>query len=314
MLCGWCGQLLAEKKLVILVGPTAVGKSQIAVRLALDFKGEIINCDSRQVYRGFDIGTDKPDPEWLRLVPHHLIDIAEPEEQFTAASFVAEALKAINEIVSRQHLPLVVGGTGLYIKALTEGLFPGPGRDPEIRRRLEEEGRLHGFPHLHSRLMVIDPEYGRKIHPHDRVRIIRALEIYALTGQPISEHFKKTRGYLEGFLTIKIGLKLEREKLNRRIDERVERMFERGLVEEVKKLLARGISPQAPAFQSLGYKQVLRHLRGEISLEEARELTKKETRQYAKRQMTWFRHMPGITWFQPEDYEKIREFLKEKLS
>lgn len=309
-----CGQLLAEKKLIIILGPTAVGKSQISLRLALEFGGEIINCDSMQVYRGFDIGTDKPSPDMLKLIPHHLLDIAEPEEQFTAASFVTHALKAIEEIISRHHLPFIVGGTGLYIQALTQGLFPGPGRDPEIRRALEEEGKRFGFPHLHSKLLAIDPEYGRKIHPHDRIRIIRALEIYALTGKPISEHFKKTRPYLEDFLIIKIGLKLEKEDLKNKIDERVERMFARGIVEETQRLLQSGISPEAPPFQALGYKQVLRYLRGEITFEEAKELTKKETKQYAKRQRTWFRHMPGITWFNPQDYEKISKFLREKIS
>lgn len=305
--------MLAEKKLIIILGPTAVGKSQIGLRLALEFKGEIINCDSMQVYRGFDIGTDKPSQEMLKLVPHHLLDIAEPKEQFTAASFVTHALRAIEEIIARHHLPFIVGGTGLYIQALTQGLFPGPGRDPEIRRSLEEEGKRYGFPSLHAKLLAIDPEYGRKIHPHDRIRIIRALEIYALTGKPISEHFKKTRPYLEDFLILKIGLKLEREELKKKIDERVERMFDRGIVEETQRLLQSGICPEAPPFQALGYRQVLRYLRGEITLEEAKELTKKETKQYAKRQMTWFRHMPGITWFNPQDYEKIREFLREKI-
>lgn len=305
--------MLAEKKIVFVLGPTAVGKSEIGLRLALDFNGEIINCDSMQVYRGFDIGTDKPSLEMRQKVRHHLLDIIEPQEQFTAAAFVSHALRAIDEIISRHHLPLVVGGTGLYIKALTEGLFPGPGRNPEIRRRLEEEAQRYGYPHLHAQLMAIDPEYGRKIHPHDRIRIIRALEIYLLTGQPISEHFKKTQPYLRDFLIIKIGLKLEREILKRRIEERVERMFARGMVEEVKNLLATGVRPDAPPFQALGYKQVLRYLRGEITLDEAKELTKKETKQYAKRQMTWFRHMKGITWFNPEEYEKIKLFLKEKL-
>lgn len=305
--------MLTEKKIVFILGPTAVGKSEIGFRLALDFKGEIINCDSMQVYRGFDIGTDKPPLEMRQKVRHHLLDIVDPHDQFTAMAFVSHALRAIDEIISRHHLPLVVGGTGLYIKALTEGLFPGPGRDPEIRRRLQEEAQRHGYPYLHAQLMAIDPEYGRKIHPNDRIRIIRALEIYFLTGQPISEHFKKTQPYLQDFLIIKIGLKLEREVLKRRIEERVEKMFARGMVEETKNLLTSGVRPDAPPFQALGYKQVLRYLRGEITLEEAKELTKKETKQYAKRQMTWFRQMKGITWFNPQDYEKIKLFLQEKL-
>ncbi|MCX7973164.1 MAG: tRNA (adenosine(37)-N6)-dimethylallyltransferase MiaA [Candidatus Aminicenantes bacterium] len=304
---------MAKKRLVLILGPTAVGKSRLALRLAADFNGEIINCDSMQVYRGFDIGTDKPGLEMRQQVPHHLLDIIDPHDQFNAATFVSFALKAIEEIISRHRLPFVVGGTGLYIKALIDGLFPGPGRDPQIRQQIEEEGRQYGFPHLHAKLMTIDPEYGRKIHPNDRIRIVRALEIYTLTGRPISEHFKKTQPYLKDFLIVKIGLKLDREELKSKIEERVERMFARGMVEEVKQLLAKGVNPKAPPFQALGYKQVLRYLRKEISLEEAIELTKKETKQYAKRQMTWFRQMSGITWFNPEEYEKIKMFLKEKL-
>lgn len=302
-----------EKNLVIILGPTAVGKSELVIDLAQRLAGEIINCDSMQVYRGFDIGTDKPPLEIRQKVCHHLIDIVDPDTQFTAAAFVEHALTAIQQIVSRNHLPLVVGGTGLYLKALTEGLFPGPGRNQEVRQNIEREIETHGLDVLYQRLLTVDPEYGQKIHPHDRVRIVRALEVYVLTGKPISEHFKSTRPYLEGFKLTRIGLKLDKEELSKRIDERVDRMFARGLVTETQKLLSQGIPESAPPFQALGYKQVLNYLRGKISLDEAKEQTKKETRQYAKRQMTWFRRMKGIVWFNPKEREKIVDFLQQTL-
>ncbi len=302
-----------EKNLVIILGPTAVGKSELAIDLAQRLAGEIINCDSMQVYRGFDIGTDKPPLEIRQKVCHHLIDIVDPDTQFTAAAFVEHALTAIQQIVSRNHLPLVVGGTGLYLKALTEGLFPGPGRNQEVRQNIEREIETHGLDVLYQRLLTVDPEYGQKIHPHDRVRIVRALEVYVLTGKPISEHFKSTRPYLEGFKLTKIGLKLDKKELSKRIDERVDRMFARGLVTETQKLLSQGIPESAPPFQALGYKQVLNYLRGKISLDEAKEQTKKETRQYAKRQTTWFRRMKGIVWFNPKEREKIVDFLQQTL-
>ncbi|MGQ9471557.1 MAG: tRNA (adenosine(37)-N6)-dimethylallyltransferase MiaA [Candidatus Aminicenantales bacterium] len=304
---------MPEKDLVIILGPTAVGKSELAIDLAERFAGEIINCDSMQVYRGFDIGTDKPSPEIRQRVSHHLIDIVDPDTQFTAAAFVEHALAAIGQIVRRNHLPLVVGGTGLYLKALTEGLFPGPGRNQEVRQTLEAEIKNHGLSVLYQRLLAVDPEYGKKIHPHDRLRIVRALEVYLLTGKPISEHFKATRTYLGGFNLTKIGLKLDREELKQRIDERVERMFARGLVTETKKLVNQGIPESAPPFQALGYKQALNYLHGKISLHEAKEQTKKETREYAKRQMTWFRRMKNTVWFNPKEREKIVDFLRQTI-
>lgn len=304
---------MPEKDLVIILGPTAVGKSELAINLAERFAGEIINCDSMQVYRGFDIGTDKPSPEIRQRVSHHLIDIVDPDTQFTAAAFVEHALAAIGQIVRRNHLPLVVGGTGLYLKALTEGLFPGPGRNQEVRQTLEAEIKNHGLSVLYQRLLAVDPEYGKKIHPHDRVRIVRALEVYVLTGKPISEHFKATRPYLGGFKLTKIGLKLDKGELKQRIDERVERMFARGLVTETKKLVNQGIPESAPPFQALGYKQVLNYLHGKISLDEAKEQTKKETREYAQRQMTWFRRMKNIVWFNPKEREKIVDFLRQTI-
>jgi tRNA dimethylallyltransferase len=299
--------------LVIVIGPTAVGKSRAAVDLALRFGGEIVSGDSIQVYRGFDIGTDKPTPETRRGVPHHLIDIVGPEVQFTAADFVREALDAARGIAARGRLPIVAGGTGLYIKALCEGLFPGPGRDPTLRAELEAEAREKGLETLFRRLETVDPEYARKIRSRDRVRIIRALEVYAATGRPISEHFRATESPVKGRTVVRLGLRLERAELAARIEARVDRMFERGLVEEVRGLLAKGVPETAPPFRALGYSHVLRHLKGEIGRDEAVALTKTDTRRYAKRQMTWFRKMAGVVWFSPADGRALEEHVQNQL-
>jgi len=303
------------KKILIIVGPTAVGKTATALWLAQEFSGEIISCDSMQVYRGFDLGTDKPSPEERKLVPHHLIDFLDPTEQFSAADFAFQALAIAEEIIGRGHLPIVVGGTGLYHQALTAGLFKGPGRDQALRQKLKTEAREFGLEKLYQKLQEVDPEYARKITPKDSIRIIRALEVYYKTGRPISEHFRLTESPLQarGFIPGQIGLKLERKELYRRIEERVDRMFEKGLVAEVRKLLEMGLPEEATPFKGLGYRQVLRYLKGEISLEEAIRLTKLETRHYAKRQMTWFRKTPGLTWFQPTEKDQIRKYVKNFL-
>lgn len=299
--------------LLIVLGPTAVGKSRIAVDLALRFGGEVISGDSIQVYRGFDIGTDKPAPEARRGVPHHLIDVVGPDVQFTAADFVREALAAAEAIAGRGRLPIVAGGTGLYLKALCDGLFPGPGRDSALRAALEAEVREKGLEALFRRLEALDPEYAAKVRGRDRVRIIRALEVHAATGRPISEHFRATRSPLQGRRVVRLGLRLEREELYARIDRRVDRMFSHGLVDEVRGLLAQGIPESAPPFRALGYSHVLRHLRGEISRDEAAALTKADTRHYAKRQMTWFRKMAGVVWLSPDDGAALEEFVQKAL-
>ncbi len=301
------------RDIVIVLGPTAVGKSRAAVDLALRFRGEVISGDSIQVYRGFDIGTDKPTPASRRGVPHHLIDIVGPEVQFTAADFVRDALGAARDITSRGKLPLIAGGTGLYIKALVDGLFPGPGRDPAVRAALEAAARDEGLDALFRRLEAVDPEYARKIRSRDRIRIIRALEVHAATGRPISEHFRSTESPVKGRNVLRLGLRLERDALCRRIDDRVERMFDGGLVEEVRGLLERGVPEDAPPFRALGYRQVLRLLRGEIGREEAVSLTKIDTRHYAKRQMTWFRKMDGVAWFSPDDGPALEEYVQNHL-
>ena len=301
------------RALVVLLGPTGVGKSGVALGLAGKFRGEIVSADSMQVYRGFDIGTAKPSPADRRTIPHHLLDVAEPGNQFTAADFVAGALEAMTGIHGRDCLPFIVGGTGLYIKALLDGLFPGPGRNPEVRRRLEAEAAVEGLEALHRRLEAVDPAYALKVRARDRIRIVRALEVFETTGKPISEHFRGTESFVKDLRQVRIGLELDRPTLVRRIEERVDRMFAAGLVEEVKRLLARGVAADAPPFKGLGYKQALSFLRNEIGLDEARDLVKRETRRYAKRQMTWFRKMSGITWFPPGDRSGLEDHMEKNI-
>jgi tRNA dimethylallyltransferase len=299
--------------LVVILGPTGVGKSRVALGLAEKFKGEIINCDSMQVYRGFDIGTDKPSPEARRLIPHHLLDVADPGVQFTAADFVSGAVTAISEIFGRGNRPFIVGGTGLYLKALLEGLFPGAGRNPEIRRRLEAEAAEAGLEGLFRRLEKIDPGYAGVIRNRDKVRIIRALEVYEATGKPISEQFRNTRSAVDGYGRVMMGLRLERPVLNRRIDERVDRMFASGFVREVEKLVAAGVGEDAPPFRALGYKWVLKHIRAEVGLDEAIAMTKLDTRHYAKRQMTWFGRIGGVSWFDPENQSALEDHIRKNI-
>ena len=295
---------------MIVLGPTAVGKSGLAVGLARRFGGEIINGDSMQVYRGFAIGTDKPSLEDQAGIPHHLLDFADPRSQFCAMDFVQETRRVLDELRPRGVLPFIVGGTGLYLKALLDGLFPGPGRDPEVRQRLGAEAAAQGLESLRLKLEAVDPDYARTIGRNDRLRIIRALEVFEVSGMPMSRHFQHTSGFVQDFHCLRIGLKLDRQELTKRIETRVDKMFERGLVAEVEALLGAGLPEDAPPFRALGYKQVLLALHHRISLEEAVALTKQDTRQYAKRQMTWFRKMAGVRWFAPLDFEPVAALVE----
>jgi tRNA dimethylallyltransferase len=304
-----CASFSERRLVAVVVGPTAVGKTAVSLDLAGRFDGEIINADSMQVYRGFDIGTDKPGPEEQARVPHHLLDIVDGRTQFTAADFAVRAAEAVGEIAGRGRLPIIVGGTGLYIKALFEGLFPGPGRDDAVRAALEEEARRDGWDALVRRLESLDPAYAARIGRNDRIRIVRALEVRAVTGVPLTEHFRQTRGYLQGWTPLLIGLRRDRAALRERIDARVDRMFERGLVEEVRGLRAAGLPDDAPPFKALGYRHVLRLLRGEAGLEEIVLETKVDTRHYAKRQETWFRKTPDLVWFDADDGGAIAAHL-----
>jgi tRNA dimethylallyltransferase len=298
---------------MIILGPTGVGKSATAIRLAHAFDGEVISCDSMQVYKRFDIGTDKIPIQKREGILHHLVDILEPTEQFTAAEFAKRACAAIRRIHERNKLPVVAGGTGLYLKALTQGLFPEGRKDPLLRKTLQVEAEEKGLESLWERLRQVDPEYAQKIGKNDCVRIIRALEVFAATRKPISHHFFATKGFVSDFQIVQIGLKLEREELYKRIEERIDAMFENGLVEETKGLLESGVDENAPPFRALGYKQVIKHLKNEITLEEAIRSTKIETRHYAKRQMTWFRKITDIRWFSPHEISPMIKYVGENL-
>jgi tRNA dimethylallyltransferase len=291
-----------------------VGKSHTSLILAKKLNGEIINCDSMQVYKGFDIGTDKLPLEKRRNIPHHLLDIFEPVDQFTAADFIALALVAIQDIRKRERLPIITGGTGLYLKALLKGLFPGGEKDIAIRDSLVQEEKERGLEHLRQQLVDIDPVYAERIGEKDRIRIIRALEVYRKTGRTMTESFLETRSPVKDFDIITIGLKLERPRLYANIETRVIKMFENGLVNETKRLLDSRIPEDAPPFRALGYSHVLRYLKDEITLDEAMHDMMKDTRHYAKRQMTWFNKMREIEWFSPSEVSKIVTYVEMKIT
>lgn len=284
---------------IVITGPTAVGKTALALALAEEIGGEIVAADSLQVYRYLDIGTAKPSFEDRQRIPHHLIDVVDPDEPFTAKDYERLALQAIKDINSRGKLPIVVGGTGLYIRALLKGIFPGPGEDPALRSALYQEAQELGSEGLHRHLQTVDPEAASKIHPHDLFRIVRALEVYVLTGRPLSEH---QRGYRRPQLQplAYMGLRRKKEELYRLIEERIHRMMEKGLLQEVEGLLRMGYPKQLKPMQSIGYRHLIGYLEGIYSLDQAIALFKRDSRRYAKRQMTWFAKEEGIEWVKVE--------------
>lgn len=295
----------------MVAGPTGSGKSHLALALALRFRGEIVNCDSLQIYRGLDIGTAKPTPAERAQAPHHLLDFLSPTEVFNAGQFAKVATPVLNEIAGRGRLPILAGGTGFYLRALLDGLNDGPTRDDVLRQRLiQRKGDLHRL------LGRLDPETAARIHPNDRNKTLRALEICLLARQPASRLFQAERRPLEGFRVLKLGLLPPREALHRRIEARTRGMFAGGLVDEVRGLLAEGVPRDAKAFESIGYKECLLHLEGRLTLAEAQERTTIATRQYAKRQITWFRREDGLFWLegfgdQPEVVEQAAHRVGE---
>jgi tRNA dimethylallyltransferase len=280
----------------VIIGPTAVGKTDLSLALARDLDAEIIGGDSRQVYRFLDIGTAKPSLAQRHVVPHHLIDILNPDEPLNAARFAQLAWGCMHAIEARGKQPLIVGGSGLYIRALTDGLFAGPGANPRLRTTLEAEAHSLGLQALHDRLAAVDQAAANRIHPHDRVRIIRALEIYTLTGKPISQWQCQWQNPIRPRSFVLIGLTRDRENLRRRIAARTEAMLQMGLESEVRGVLGLGYSATLPTLQSVGYREIVAYLGGAWDLSQARELIERHTWRLAKRQMTWFRHMPGIHW------------------
>ncbi len=305
-----------DKTLVVIIGPTASGKTKLGIDIAIKMGGEIVSADSMQVYKLMDIGTAKPTEEERKKIPHHLIDVVYPHESFTAYDYQKMAVACIKEISDRGRVPLMVGGTGLYVKAVLEGYdFDSSQTDWDYRKRLERFAEEKGNKALHSLLHEIDPNSAKKIHPNDVRRIIRALEVYNQTGKPISDQ-KKKPSYLEkmGFGVSKIGLTLDREKLYRRIEQRVDEMISAGLIKEVENLLALGYSTDLFSMKGLGYKQIAAYLENKMSLEEAVEETKQETRRYAKRQYTWFRSDKAITWFDVTSYDSVEDLSRNVLS
>jgi len=302
-----------KNKLVIILGPTAVGKSEVALELATAIDAEIVNADSQQVYRHLDIGTDKPSQAERERVAHHLIDIVEPDEEFNAALFRRLAAESIEQIFARKKNAIVCGGTGLYLKALTQGLFEGPGQDFQIRQALERQIEQEGIAPLYQRLTEIDPTVTSTIHPNDRQRTIRALEVYRLTGKPLSAWQSEHAFQEHPFDALKIGLNRQRSELYDLINRRSERMVEDGLLEEVRRLVARGYSLDLKPLRSVGYRQMGQVLLGQQELLKAIEEMKQETRHLAKRQLTWFRGDKEIHWFHPnqrtEIIEAVRSFL-----
>jgi len=294
--------------ILLILGPTATGKSALAIELAKELNGEIISADSMQVYRGLDIGTAKPSKEERKSVPHHLIDVKDPDEPWTVSDFTSRA----NEIISRLHkegeLPIIVGGTGLYLNSFLEGYsFPITEANPALRARLEKEEA----PALWDRLNKVDPEAAKKISKNDKKRIIRALEVFEGTGKPISK-LQKRSPVAGKYNVIMIGLNTEREKLYQKINERVDKMIDAGLVDEVKTLLSKGYNRKLTSMQALGYKEMIDHLEGKMPLKETIDLMKQKTRNFARRQMTWFRRFDGVKWFGSEIAirpEKIREYI-----
>jgi tRNA dimethylallyltransferase len=300
-----------KKKIICLIGPTAAGKTEVAIELAKRVGAEIISCDSMQIYKEIDIASCKPDKKKRKTIPHYLTDIISPSQDYNAARFRASAEKIISDIHKRGKIPLIVGGTGLYLRALLDGLFTGPGQNRALRKRLSLQAKKHGKAYLYEKLKKADPRAAGGIHPHDLRRVIRALEVYEETGLPISVLKKKTRGIREKYKVYSFGLKWPRSELYERIEKRVDGMFRRGVVAEIRRLAKRRVSRTAKSL--LGYKEVEGFLKGEYSRDEARELLKKNTRRYAKRQIGWFRREKGVKWIDISEKDSAKKIAAKIL-
>lgn len=307
-------ELNTRIRLIVVCGPTAVGKTGAAIRLAERFGGEIVNADSVQVYRYMDIGTAKPTADEQARARHHLVGVADPDEAFDAARFARMGRAAIADIAGRGKVPIVAGGTGLYIKALLYGLAKQAPSDAAVRGRLRREAEQIGAAAMHQRLAALDPQTGARVHPNDSVRIVRALEVYTLSGRPLSAHHRD-HGFADApFETFKIGLDMDRAGLYARIDQRVDAMMAAGLADEVRGLLEKGCSSDLKSMQALGYRHMVECLEGRTTLDEAVATLKRDTRRFAKRQFTWFRADPDIRWTPAEAidalFPDIASFLK----
>ena len=303
---------LNKPLLIVILGPTACGKTALAIKAAQAFDGEVVSGDSMQVYRRMDIGTAKATAEEMQGIPHWLIDIREPDYGYSVADFRCEAISCIDGIIARGHQPIVCGGTGLYISSLlNEYHFSSVGgADRQIREELRKELETIGAQSLHDRLRMIDPQAAERIHPNDSHRLIRALEVWQSEGKPISSLWKSP-GMESPYRPLLVGLTADRETLYRRIEKRVDDMLARGLVDEVRSLLKEGISRDAVSMQGLGYRQIAAYLEGECTLEDAVSLLKRDTRRFAKRQLTWFKRDERIAWFNVDRYSGENELFKD---
>ncbi|MEX5216788.1 MAG: tRNA (adenosine(37)-N6)-dimethylallyltransferase MiaA [Nitrospira sp.] len=304
---------VVHRPLVALVGPTAVGKSEVGVHLAQALGTEVLAADSRQVYQGMDIATDKPTAEQRRAVPHRLIDLVAPDQRFNAGMYREAALRELERLYGERKLPLVVGGTGLYVRALIRGLCDAPPSDPAVRAELIDQARRYQKGFLHQELAKVDPEQARLLHPNDEVKIIRALEVQRLSGRPLSDVHRRHRSAVPVHSPLIFGLIRDRQSLYTRIEQRVDTFFMNGLVEETATLLAQGYDRESAAMKGLGYRQVAAFLAGDYDRDEAVRRLKRDTRHFAKRQLTWFRHEPAIVWVTVND-ETRSERLAEKLA
>ena len=287
---------MPRPRLVAIVGPTATGKSAMGIALARRFDGEIVSCDSTAVYRGFDIGTDKVPAAERQGIPHHMIDVAAPVEEYSAARYAREAAAVIRAITARGRLPILVGGTGLYYRALTRGFFPGPARDAGLRARLERVADRRGAARLHRMLARVDPESAERIAAADRKRVIRAIEVYRLTGRALTAHFADTASPLPDYDVTTVALRIPPEATDARVAARVESQFQQGLLDEIRGLLAAGVPEHALPFTGLVYRQALEHLHGVRDEPATRELFVRENRKYSRRQLIWFRKEPNLHW------------------
>ena len=287
-----------SKPLIAVLGPTATGKSSLGLAIAERVRGEIVNCDSTAVYRGFDIGTDKVPPEEQRGIPHHLIDIVAPTAEYTAADYAREAARVVADVHARGRVPILVGGTGFYFRALTRGLFPGPGKDDVLRARLTRMADRRGVEFLWRMVRRVDPPSAERILPRDRKRLIRALEVFFQSGIPMSDHFARTVSALDPEVTVTaLALRVDSVVLATRLARRVDAQLAAGLLDEITGLLDHGVPTTARPFGGLVYRQMLEYLRGERDLAATRDLIVQENRRYARRQLIWFRKEPNLTWF-----------------
>jgi len=293
---------------VAIVGPTASGKSQLAERLAGLFAGEIVSCDALQIYRGMDIGTAKPGREERMEIPHHMLDLRNPDEAFSAGDYQRLAREALRDIRARARVPFVAGGTGFYLRALIDGLFDGPGRSEDMRARMRRIVELRGSEYLHNRLRRVDPTTASRIAPADASRVIRAYELYLRTGRTMQWWQRQARNSLHGFRWLKLGIRWQRARLYERIDARVEEMFRLGFVDEVRRLL-QNYPTHCHAFKAIGYRQIVDHLEDRLTLAQAIAATQQHTRNYAKRQLTWFRADRTVVWL--EAVEDLADTARE---